>query len=128
MSESRIPSRSTYAPAIGFSAAVRAGGWVTTAGTTALDGTGRIVGDDAYGQAREVLRKIGAALGEAGAQLEQVVQTRIYLTRGENWEAVGRAHGEVFAGIRPVATMVVVAQLLDPRMLVEIEAVAFIGE
>lgn len=109
MSESRIPSPSPYAPAIGFSAAVRAGGWVTTAGTTAVDGTGRMVGDDAYGQAREV-------------------QTRIYLTRSENWEAVGRAHGEVFADIRPAATMVVVAQLLDPRMLVEIEAVAFTGE
>jgi len=87
-----------------------------------------MVGDDAYDQAREALRKIGAALADAGARLDQVVQTRIYITRSENWEAVGRAHGEMFGGIRPAATMVVVAQLLDPRMLVEIEAVAFTGE
>lgn len=128
MRANRVPSSSTYAPVIGFSAAVRAGGWVTTAGTTAADGDGRLIGEDAYGQAREALRKIGVALAEAGARLDQVVQTRIYLTRERDWEAVGRAHGEVFAGVRPAATMVVVATLLDPRMRVEIEAIAFTGE
>ncbi len=123
-----MPSLSPYAASIGFSAAVRAGEWVLVAGTTALDGHGAVVGgDSAYGQAREVLGKVGAALGQAGASLEQVVQTRVYLTDVADWEEVGRAHGEVFGEVRPAASMVGVAALLDPRMLVEIEALAWVG-
>lgn len=119
----RVPSPSPYAPTIGFSAAVRAGGWVIVAGTTAVGPDGDVVGgDDPYAQAVEALRKITVALAEAGATPAEVVQTRIHLTRAEHWEPVGRAHGEVFD--TPAATMVVVAGLLDPRMLVEIEAVA----
>src|SRR5690349_20749908 len=110
----RIPSPSPYAPTIGFSAAVRAGDWVHVAGTTALSADGEIAGDPAE-QTREVLRKIEAALRDAGAGLEDVVRTRIYLTDAADWEAVGRAHGEVFADIRPAATMIVTG-LLDPRM------------
>jgi enamine deaminase RidA (YjgF/YER057c/UK114 family) len=121
----RIPSPSPYAPIIGFSAAARAGEWVHVAGTTAVDGAREIVGgDDPAAQAREVLRKIGVALEAAGAGLQDVVRTRIYLTDAADWEAVGRVHGEAFADIRPAASMLVIG-LLDPRMRVEIEAVAY---
>jgi enamine deaminase RidA (YjgF/YER057c/UK114 family) len=124
---SRVASPSPYAPTIGFSAAARSGDWVHVSGTTALDAEGTMVGgDDPAEQTREVLRKIAAALGEAGAGLADVVRTRIYLTHADDWEAVGRAHGDVFAAVRPAASMVVVG-LLDPRMRVEIEAVAYVG-
>jgi enamine deaminase RidA (YjgF/YER057c/UK114 family) len=125
MSNASIPSPSPYAPTIGFSAAVRAGDWVHVAGTTAIDGDNEIVGgDDPAGQTREVLRKIAVALQQAGAALEHVVRTRIYITDPTDWEAVGCAHGEVFANVRPAASMLVLG-LLDPRMRVEIEAVAY---
>src|ERR1700754_5002172 len=120
----KVPSASPYAPTIGFSAAFRTGDWIHVAGTTAVNGDGEIIGaNDPAEQTREVLRKIAAALSEAGASLDDVVRTRIYLTDPADWEAVGRVHGEAFAAIRPVATMVVVG-LLDPRMRVEVEVVA----
>jgi enamine deaminase RidA (YjgF/YER057c/UK114 family) len=123
-----VPSPSRYAPVIGFSAAVRAGDRVVVAGTTAMDARGEVVGgDDPAAQAREALRKIEVALQGAGASLAQVVLTRIHLTDMAHWEQVGRVHGEVFADVRPVATMLGVAGLLDPRMLVEIEAEAYVG-
>ena len=123
----RVPSPSLYAPEIGFSAAVRAGDWVEVAGTTALGSDGEIVGgDDPYAQAVEALRKVVAALRAGGARAEEVVRTRIYLADAADWEAVGRAHGEVFGEARPAATMVV-CTLLDPRMRVEIEATAYVG-
>jgi enamine deaminase RidA (YjgF/YER057c/UK114 family) len=128
MTVSRVSSSSRYAPVIGFSSAVRAGDWVTVAGTTAVDGDGTVVGaGDPYAQAQEALRKIGVALQETGTDLAHVVQTRMYLTRTEHWERVGRAHGDVFAAHPPATTMVVVAGLLDHRMLVEIEAIAYLG-
>jgi enamine deaminase RidA (YjgF/YER057c/UK114 family) len=121
----RIPSPSPYAPTIGFSAAVRAGNFIHVAGTTAVNQENEIVGgDDPAAQMREVLRKIEEALGEAGATLEHVVRTRIYLTDAADWEAVGRVHGEAFATIRPAASMLVTG-LLDPRMRVEVEAIAY---
>lgn len=124
MSIVRIASPSRYAPVIGFSSAVQAGGLVFVSGTTAVDGAGAVVGgDDAYAQTREVLRKIGEVLTAAGSDLSLVLQTRMYLGRQQDWEQVGRAHGEVFGAHPPAATMVVVG-LLDPGMLVEIEAVA----
>lgn len=127
MPVSRLNSTSRYAPVIGFSSVVQGGDWVIVAGTSAIDGSGELVGgNDPYAQAQEVLRKIGVALNEAGTDLSHVVQTRMYLTHPKHWEDVGRAHGEVFAENPPVATMVV-AGLLDPRMLVEIEAVAYAG-
>jgi enamine deaminase RidA (YjgF/YER057c/UK114 family) len=123
----RIASPSPYASTIGFSAAARSGGWIHVAGTTALDAGGAMVGgDDPAEQTREVLRKIAAALDEAGASLADVVRTRIYLVDADDWEAVGRVHGEAFALVRPAATMLVVG-LLDPRMRVEIEAVAHVA-
>ncbi len=128
MTVSRVSSSSRYASVIGFSSAVRAGEWVTVAGTTAIDSDGQVVGaGDPYVQAQEVLRKIGVALQEAGTDLAHVVQTRIYLPHIEHWEQVGRAHVNVFAAHPPAATMVAVAGLLDHRMLVEIEAVAYVG-
>ncbi len=127
MSIRRVPSPSPYAPTIGFSAAVRAGDLVLVAGMTAVGADGEVVGGaDAYAQTREALRKIERALAEAGARLDQLVQTRLYITRAEDWEAVGRAHGEVLGEIRPAAAMLVTG-LLDPRMLVEIEATAYVG-
>ncbi len=114
---------------VGYSRAVATGGWVFVAGTAAADEHGGVVGvGDAYSQARFILAKIGKALEQAGASLADVVRTVMYVTDMTQWEAVGRAHGEVFASIRPAATMVEVRRLLDPRMLVEIEATAYVGE
>lgn len=123
----RVPSPSPYAPVIGFSSAVRAGDLVVVSGTTAVDESGELVGgDDAYAQTTEALRKVRLALEAAGTDLAHVVQTRMHLRDAADWEGVGRAHGEAFAGARPAATMVVTG-LLDPRMLVEVEAVAYVG-
>ena len=128
MTLSRVASPSRYAPIIGFSSAVRAGDLVFVAGITAVDSSGAVVGgDDPYEQTREILRKISATLSATGTDMSRVVQTRMYLTRAEHWEDVGRAHGEVFAEHRPAATMLVVAALVAPGMLVEIEAVAYLG-
>jgi enamine deaminase RidA (YjgF/YER057c/UK114 family) len=121
----RIPSSSRFASTIGFSAAAAAGPLVFTAGFTAVGPDGTLVGDGAYEQAREALRKLVEALAAAGAGPSDVVQTRMYLVSAGDWSEVGRAHAEVLGAARPAATMVVVAQLLDPRMLVEIEAVAY---
>lgn len=126
MSRQLISSGSPWEGPVGYSRAVRVGNVVEVAGTTAQDGD-TIVGDDAYTQTRHVLRKIEAALHEAGATLEHVVRTRIFVTDISQWEAVGRAHGEVFGHIRPASAMVQVAALIAPGLLVEIEATAIIS-
>jgi enamine deaminase RidA (YjgF/YER057c/UK114 family) len=121
----RIDSESRYAQTIGFSKAVRAGDLVFVAGMSAVDAAGDVVGgDDPYRQAKECLRKAVEALASCGATAAEVVQTRMYLIDPLHWEHVGRAHAEAFGANRPAATMVVVRELLDPRMLVEIEVVA----
>lgn len=113
---------------VGYSRAVRVGPFVHVTGTTATDADGGIVGvDDMYTQATQAIANIAAALGEAGARLEHVVRTRIYVTDISRWEEVGRAHREVFGTVMPATTMVEVSKLIDPRMLVEIEADAIVA-
>ncbi|MDX1670828.1 MAG: RidA family protein [Balneolaceae bacterium] len=113
---------------VGYCRAVRAGDTIYLSGTTAVDNEGRVKGeDDPYQQARHALEIMRSALEEAGSGLEDVVRTRIYVTDIDSWEAVGKAHAEYFSEIRPATTMVEVPRLIDPGMLVEIEAVAVIG-
>jgi enamine deaminase RidA (YjgF/YER057c/UK114 family) len=123
-----VSSGSPYEPTVGFSRAVRDGRHVFVAGTCAVMPDGGEPPADAYGQARRCFEIILAALTEAGAGSEHVVRTRIYLLDAGDWEEVGRAHGEVFAAVRPTSTMVVVSALLDARWVVEIEADALLPE
>src|SRR5258706_11057000 len=123
-----ISSGTKWEGIIGYSRAVRIGNLVWVAGTTAADENTQVVGvGDAYTQARFIFTKIERALKEAGASLEDVVRTRVFLVNADDWESVGRAHGEVFGVIRPASTMLAVKALIGPEYLLEIEVDACIG-
>ncbi|MHB8691897.1 MAG: RidA family protein [Solirubrobacteraceae bacterium] len=117
---------SPYELAFGFSRSVRVGPLVMIGGTTSVGPAGSVIGESAYEQTIEIIERLAHELGRAGAALTDVIQTRVYVTDISRCDEVGRAHGEFFSEVRPLMTMVEVSALIDPRMLVEIEAVAYV--
>jgi enamine deaminase RidA (YjgF/YER057c/UK114 family) len=124
-----VPAGTKYEDIVGYSRVVRIGNIVEVAGTTAVDDQGEIVGiDNPYEQTKFALAKIEKALAAAGASLKDVVRTRLFVTDIARWEEIGRAHGEVFGAIKPACTMLEIASLIDPGMLVEIEVTAIVDD
>jgi enamine deaminase RidA (YjgF/YER057c/UK114 family) len=125
MERQRISSGTEWESTVGYSRAVRVGSQIHVSGTTATDEAGTVVGvDDPYAQTKQALANVERALDDAGATVADVVRTRLFVTDIDDWEAIGRAHGETFGDVRPATSMVEVSRLIDPDMVVEIEAVA----
>ena len=129
MTRDRVDARRPWAPLIGYSRAVRVGNLIEVGGTSATLPSGEVVAPgDAYVQTQHILRVVTDAVIELGGRVEDIVRTRAFLSNIDQWESVGRAHGEVFGAIQPASTFVEVARLLLPELVVEIEATAIVGD
>jgi enamine deaminase RidA (YjgF/YER057c/UK114 family) len=121
----RVSSGAVWEPVVGYSRAVAAGDFVLVSGCTSIDGADFVHPGDAYAQTKQAIANVRAALEELGTGLADVVRTRVYVTDISRWQEYGRAHGEAFAAVTPATSMIQISALIDPRMLVEVEAVAY---